>query len=594
MEKTSELLRQRAVRELTPAQEFVAGTRTAATWSAVLLESVMMGLDKRHYPPMVVPLGEYPIASREKQKLAKGAATEPRTETAASVAEFLEIETSDCVDDDPPPESESFGKTFARGGRGVNERKARALPSDIEVLHKELTKMHAEEVARGSRRIDTLGTKHFRRGAHNVVDANVLHESDAIQETSSEPRDPKANFTTEGLLNGARLSKTHTIDEYVELRARIAAGEADAADLPSGDPGRVFDPSGKVIEPPTAASSTALPPSSTPANRSRRFLAGTNVGFLNNLSTETDVGVNARGELYVRGGTNETSVTIEDEQPSVPLSRRTVFERTYATNDEVLTELAEQIEKERARCEEPLSTTPVQNYINTLTAKFSCDPNSYLVRLFARNVYESVPQFSGFQDNTPFQHMIPVSRRVEDLYMREANLNNMERNCVNDVRCQGLLLKVDRPFILREADYLPRAAHRRLVKLDEAAYKTLDDAHSAVGYTFLPQQCVLCMRNQINNWYYEALATGVPAPADILIQNYCNLVDQEGEYRKEHCIHPPEDRYVGLVQPVVRHNLMAYRKVVRHEEGCRPLQMLEFIGAPPTVDPSVGFPTGPG
>lgn len=140
-----------------------------------------------------------------------------------------------------------------------------------------------------------------------------------------------------------------------------------------------------------------------------------------------------------------------------------------------------------------------------------------------------------------------VPRAYEEKYLREPQKN--ERRCALDSQCEGVNIPHvgNNAFILREF-LLPseEEEHKRTGKWPKER-----------------RMCLMCRRKEVARAYINVRADGVGVKQDVLLQDYRNLVNVEGEYMLKDCIVSSSNVYQGLLDPVVMHTRTSYRiKVV--------------------------------
>jgi hypothetical protein len=161
-----------------------------------------------------------------------------------------------------------------------------------------------------------------------------------------------------------------------------------------------------------------------------------------------------------------------------------------------------------------------------------------------------------------------VTRAYEENYLREPT--GKERSCIMGDQCQGMHLPHvnDNAFVLREF----------LLPTEEEEYNRTAK---------LPAEgrlCLMCKRSEIARAFINIRADGMGVKNNIILQDYRNIVDEEGEYCLEDCLLSSPQVFQGLLDPVVLHLRNAYRlkvvKGVRHYEQWRmkyPGQEMSFL-----------------
>lgn len=165
-----------------------------------------------------------------------------------------------------------------------------------------------------------------------------------------------------------------------------------------------------------------------------------------------------------------------------------------------------------------------------------------------------------------------VRRAYEEGYLREPI--GKERPCIMGDQCQGMHLPHvrDNAFVLREF----------LLPTEEDEYKRTGKLPSE------GRLCLMCKRSEIARAFINIRADGMGVKNNVVLQDYRNIVDEEGEYCLEDCILSSHTIFQGLLDPVVLHLRNAYRlKVVdgvRYYEQWRmkyPGQQLHFLTKAP-------------
>ena len=165
-----------------------------------------------------------------------------------------------------------------------------------------------------------------------------------------------------------------------------------------------------------------------------------------------------------------------------------------------------------------------------------------------------------------------VTRAYEEEYLREPM--RKERPCIMGDQCQGMHLPhvKENAFVIREF----------LLPTEEEEYK-----HTGK----LPTEgrlCLMCKRSEIARAFVNIRADGMGVKNNVILQDYRNIVGQDGEYCMDDCILSSPTTFQGLLDPVVLHLKNAYRlKIengVRYYEQWRmkyPGQQLHFLTVAP-------------
>jgi len=141
-----------------------------------------------------------------------------------------------------------------------------------------------------------------------------------------------------------------------------------------------------------------------------------------------------------------------------------------------------------------------------------------------------------------------VTRSYEDEYLREPL--RKERPCIMGDQCQGMHLPhvTENAFVIREF----------LLPTEEEEYKRTSK---------LPTEgrlCLMCKRSEIARAFINIRADGMGVKNKVILQDYRNIVGEEGEYCMEDCILSSPAIYQGLLDPVVLHLKNAYRLKIQN------------------------------
>lgn len=149
-----------------------------------------------------------------------------------------------------------------------------------------------------------------------------------------------------------------------------------------------------------------------------------------------------------------------------------------------------------------------------------------------------------------------VPRKYEELFLKEPGTYNgtRERRCAMDSQCEGLKIPntSNDGFILKE--FLLPSETKELERSGR-----------------LPKErklCLMCKRAQIAKMYINIRADGFGCRKDVILQDYRNLVNTEGEYYLRDTILSSENIYQGLLDPVVLHTRTSYR-IKKDSDGKR-------------------------
>lgn len=150
-----------------------------------------------------------------------------------------------------------------------------------------------------------------------------------------------------------------------------------------------------------------------------------------------------------------------------------------------------------------------------------------------------------------------VSRAYEEKYLREPI--GKERACIMSDQCQGMHLPyvTENAFIVREF----------LLPTEEEEYLRTGQLPSG------GRLCLMCKRSEIARAFINIRADGKGVKNNVILQDYRNIVETEGEYCLEDCILSSHQIFQGLLDPIVLHLRNAYRLSVqdgvRHYEQWR-------------------------
>jgi hypothetical protein len=144
-----------------------------------------------------------------------------------------------------------------------------------------------------------------------------------------------------------------------------------------------------------------------------------------------------------------------------------------------------------------------------------------------------------------------VTRAYEEQYLREPM--GKERPCIMGDQCQGMHLPhvTENAFVLREF----------LLPTEEEEYKRTGNLPSE------GRLCLMCKRSEIARAFINIRADGMGVKNNVILQDYRNIVDDEGEYCLSDCLLSSPQVFQGLLDPVVLHVRNAYRLKV--ENGVR-------------------------
>lgn len=141
-----------------------------------------------------------------------------------------------------------------------------------------------------------------------------------------------------------------------------------------------------------------------------------------------------------------------------------------------------------------------------------------------------------------------VTRAYEEEYLREPL--GKERPCIMGDQCQGMHLptSTENVFVLREF----------LLPTEEEEYKRTGN---------LPTEgrlCLMCKRSEIARAFINIRADGMGVKNNVILQDYRNIVGEEGEYCMEDCLLSSPTVFQGLLDPVVLHMKNSYRLKIQN------------------------------
>ena len=144
-----------------------------------------------------------------------------------------------------------------------------------------------------------------------------------------------------------------------------------------------------------------------------------------------------------------------------------------------------------------------------------------------------------------------VTRAYEEEYLREPLRN--ERPCIMGDQCQGMHLPTgqENAFILREF----------LLPTEEEEYKRTSKLPSE------GRLCLMCKRSEIARAFINIRADGMGVKNNVILQDYRNIVGEDGEFCLEDCILSSPTVFQGILDPVVLHLKNSYR--LKIENGVR-------------------------
>jgi len=147
-----------------------------------------------------------------------------------------------------------------------------------------------------------------------------------------------------------------------------------------------------------------------------------------------------------------------------------------------------------------------------------------------------------------------VTRKHEEEFLVEPQFEKGHRQCLYDDKCQGLKICDGKDgkagFVCREF-YLPS----EMVKIKETGKLPPDR-----------RMCIMCRRFQIARALLSTRADNRSVKKGMTLQDYFNFTEVDGEYNAESCICSDINTFEGLLEPIVMHNLSAYRLRVKDDK----------------------------
>lgn len=175
--------------------------------------------------------------------------------------------------------------------------------------------------------------------------------------------------------------------------------------------------------------------------------------------------------------------------------------------------------------------------------------NSFVMKFVRQYQPESfLHQSRDFYSPVGNQQLV-IEKRLRDdenEFLRQPK-PGVDRPCRNGKYCQGTRVPDSIPIVLTE--YLTKTERQIL-----ATTGKLPDE---------PRRCVMCNRNDIQFDHMSIRSTADDIKGQFCIQNYCNVVNVEGEYDMRQCFMSSSSDYQGIPKPVVIHCLYWYKQYTR-------------------------------
>lgn len=125
-----------------------------------------------------------------------------------------------------------------------------------------------------------------------------------------------------------------------------------------------------------------------------------------------------------------------------------------------------------------------------------------------------------------------------------------ERECPMGIECEGLKIAnaKDKAFILVEF----------LLPSEQKHYENTGELPSET------RLCLMCKRKEIARAWCNVRADNMGVKRDIILPDYRNLINVEGEYSLSDCIVTSRYVWEGILDPIVLHKRSAYRLIERN------------------------------
>lgn len=170
--------------------------------------------------------------------------------------------------------------------------------------------------------------------------------------------------------------------------------------------------------------------------------------------------------------------------------------------------------------------------------KFLYDPSNplYSFKFIDQLVQQYCPRDASSDDTSPLE-LECCPRAYEESFLREPVGN--EQHCANDKECEGMKIKCEDPFILREF-ILP------------------SEQNMANSSNSKRRCCLMCTRLLIAKQYFHYESVSETLPPSVYVSRHYNVCDTPGEYNIKDCIVNGDNGHSGLVLPVVLHTRSGY------------------------------------
>lgn len=136
-----------------------------------------------------------------------------------------------------------------------------------------------------------------------------------------------------------------------------------------------------------------------------------------------------------------------------------------------------------------------------------------------------------------------VTRAYEESMMTEADTKAGQRPCFNMENCES--------FKMALAKGVPAFVMREFLYPEQLEAFNANQSLPVVAF-----ECLLCRRLATVMHYVQLKLDG--EDAKVMIASHWNLCDREGEYNPDVMFMPPGNRFMGIIQPVFRHDRDLY------------------------------------
>lgn len=532
-----------------------------------------------------------------------------------SLEELLEFRSSDPryladhgVKSTQSEVSIAFKKTFKRTQRGAEKRLIKATEVDSSMVAKEIAAIHDKNVELGMAAHKYMRPEFALKGLHNISEEELekrFPQSNGPYFTSV--LEEHARIEKEGtLVNGKNSHKIHDLESAINI--------ANSAEPTEEDKNRMNEI--KLSD----------------EDRAKWYLSDQDIGLLDNLAPNERIGVNKKGQFYVatEGALERTEDGSTISGFNIPAEKRKRFRRAVATSDEVFETTVEsynnrieadehehqqkrqeskqqdngrdeihsisedaiismnaESQKQRKQYKAPEVFNVVEEYMNLKEAKFTCSSKTFLASTLSSSVQGSEAHESLFPNGKTFQHVVPISKRVIEMYLCEPDPRLGQKRCIAGDRCEALRMIVSKPFALRTADCIPRAME---MNIGRVSMNNIDKIESMRSEKDGLVPCMMCYLNEMFQSYMQVDGSLASTSVDVFLGSIFCITKKVGEFSPQDCVYPSNKKYNGMAGPLVIHTRRSYKLVINQKTGIRGYQ---FLYQGPTFNTELGFPEGP-